>query len=266
MNAEVMKNAVHLLRSLRASELTATQASALKPWLAKRHQGNHDARYGETLESGAASAIPKLPDTSILDPQSANFSPAGGPNGLEQVPSNHTRKPRWSPPPLSSSESEDEGQHPTVAPKDTPALSKPTRLLPSPPRLTLPKPKENLPARTCSAAKGRRVATTARKRETQLPKPNASVTDRDPRRSASSVRCPFLIPFSILSNTQEVVEVSAVKIKREHSSIDDSPDQNSSYKIEELKVSPATYKHRYTTEEVRYAGKARTFGSRNQNA
>lgn len=54
----------------------------------------------------------------------------------------------------------------------------------------------------------------------------------------------------MLKIIQEVIEVPAVKIKREHDSIDHVPEQGTSHKIEELKVSLVTYRYQYMTNMV----------------
>lgn len=193
-----MKNTVHLLRSYKASELTAKQALALKPWLAKRYQDDCDATQWKSGESRATPAALQLPGSSILNSQSANVGPIGGSDGFEQLPSSHARKLSWSPPPLSSSESDDDDQYPVVASTDTPAPNQAARQLPSPPRLTLPKVKEAFQGSPSSATKSARAAKVARKREPQLAGPNASVTGGDPRRSASLVRSILLTSFGML--------------------------------------------------------------------
>lgn len=47
----------------------------------------------------------------------------------------------------------------------------------------------------------------------------------------------------MLRAIQEIIEPSHAKIKREHSLIDESPEQGSSYRIKELEVSPAGQKY-----------------------
>lgn len=154
-----MRNAVHMLRTRKFSELTAPQALALKVWSAKRHK-EYDIARGTLLEREAAVENSQLPDTCSVNPTGSGEDLTYGSSNLEQVSSVCPRKKRWSPPPLSPSESESDSSHSAIASGHASAPTSPTQ------------PEA-------------RSATRARKREPDRPVLNASFTDESRTRSAS---------------------------------------------------------------------------------
>lgn len=185
-----MRNAVHMLRSRKLSELTTTQALALKVWSAKRHK-QYDVARGTLLEGEAAVENSQLPYTSSVNPTGSCEGLTYGSSSLEQVSSVWPRKKRWSPPPLSPSDSESDSSRSAIASGYASAPTSPTRLPHSLPTSLTPKAEEQPQKRTYSAAKEACSATTARKRGPDLPVLNASFTDESQRRSASVVRIPI---------------------------------------------------------------------------
>lgn len=184
---------MHMLRSRKLNELTPPQALALKVWSAKRHK-QYDVARGTLLEGEAAVENSQLPYTSSVNPTGSGEGLTYGSSNLEQVSSVCPRKRRWSPPPLSPSESESDSPLSSIASGYASAPTSPTPH--SLPTSLTPKAEEQSQKRTYSAAKEARSATTARKRGPDLPVLNASFTDESQRRSASVVRDPYLIPNS----------------------------------------------------------------------
>ena len=224
-------DAVRMLQSKLADEHTPRRASVLKAWLVKQDK-EHDTRPGMLSDSEAVLEAVKPPGPTTITPSSSGEHGTGGSRNVEQLLPVYSGHLRSSPPPLSSSGPDDDNPHPPGAPANT---------LPSHSELTSSKAGEHSHGPTCSEAEEMRAATIPMEREPQLTGHNASATGQTPPRSASPVRYSRLIPLSILSNIKELIEVSAIKIKRGHALIDESPEERKSSKIKELEVSPAAY-------------------------
>lgn len=199
-SAGVMKNAMHLLRSINASELTAKQVLALKPWLAKRHQRNNIAQQYKLSESGAALAAIQSPRTSNMDSDGADEHPSGNSTNDKQLQSLAVEK-ECETSSDESSQSGDEDQRPHHAPAKTPTPNKPTRRLLPLRELTLSRAGECHRGRTRTTGTKARAPAAVRQREPQPVGSDISFFGEAPSRSASvGIK---LLPFDTAQHAKD---------------------------------------------------------------